>query len=491
MTWRSRMTCGVLLLIGTQTLALAAVPLTINYQGRVLAPDGTPAPGPVDVTLGVYDSAMGGTRVYEEQHPDTELSDGLFSVLLGAGSERVGTFDANLFAASGRWLELGIDGEVLSPRQPFSSVAYAFHAASTDMIGTLTADALVPRGGGTFTGPFGLSGPNGKVSVLLSHGANPNHGLIAAQNADGAARAIVFVNDKGEGVATTVNSGGQTGTLATSTDSGGLIGVYNAQGDIAGLMSVGQNGGTVLAYNTAGEPVGFMSATSTGGLLATYDAAGTLGTLVSSDSNGGFLSAGRGNTIGAIVAMEASGGSVSVLDRNGNTQAGIEVNASNQGRIFADIKNFIVDHPTRPGVQIVYASLEGPEAAIYCRGTVQLERGSATIALPEHFAALAAPGTLTVQLTPESLASQGLGFQRRDDGTVAVAELHGGAGSYAVHFLIHAVRRGYEDYQPVVASDRPQGRAAAASSSPRSRVLTAAVAADHPAPAPPAPPPAQ
>jgi hypothetical protein len=121
-----------------------------------------------------------------------------------------------------------------------------------------------------------------------------------------------------------------------------------------------------------------------------------------------------------------------------------------------------VDYPNRPGFQIVYASLEGPEAAIYHRGTVSLSNGRATIDLPEHFTALASPGSLTVQLTPESLDSQGLGFRRVGEGRLEIGELHGGRGSYDVHFLAHAVRRGYENYQPVVARGAELGGGGAA-----------------------------
>jgi len=152
-------------------------------------------------------------------------------------------------------------------------------------------------------------------------------------------------------------------------------------------------------------------------------------------------------------------GFIGVYDPQGNIQGGFYVDANGQGQIFVSgMKPFVVDHPTRPDKKIMYVSLEGPEAAIYHRGVVKLVKGRATIELPEHFVALANPDSITVQLTPGSLASQGLGFTAIHDGRIDIGELHHGKGSYDVHFVVHAVRRGYEDQQPVIAADEFRAR---------------------------------
>ncbi len=449
MAWLSRFVFSLIFVLPAPLFA--AVPLTINYQGRVLAPDGSPAPGPVDIKLGIFDSATAGTRLYEEQHQNTELADGIFDVLLGAGTDRVGTLDADTFMATERWLELSINGETLSPRQPFSSVSYAFQAqraeraVSADKIGSLTAAELVPRAGGTFTGVVGLNGPNGKGNILLSYlTANPDHGFFSVQNADGVSRADVFVDANGHGLLRAANADGMYGALVTTGTEGGLITASNAVGSA------------------------LLSATASSGAFFAASRGGTTGTLVSTVSSGAGSIALFGNQRGKINVLlgsedtDPNRGSVAVLDSSLMPKAGMRINSSNRGQLFADVKNFVVDHPTRPGMQIVYASLEGPEAAIYHRGTVRLSNGRAIIELPEHFAVMAAPGTLTVQLTPESLDSQGLGFHRIDDAHLEVGELHGGQGSYPVHFVVHAVRRGYEDYRPVVGGDAVLGAGGAA-----------------------------
>jgi hypothetical protein len=139
---------------------------------------------------------------------------------------------------------------------------------------------------------------------------------------------------------------------------------------------------------------------------------------------------------------------------------GGEVNAD---VINATVKNFVADHPTRYGFKIVYTSLEGAEAGIYHRGTVSLRQGHAAIELPEHFALLANLDTITVQLTPRSLRSKGVAAGALQEDRIEVGELNGGTGSYDVDFIVHAVRRGFEERQTVVRAERLAPRAASAS----------------------------
>ena len=62
-------------------------------------------------------------------------------------------------------------------------------------------------------------------------------------------------------------------------------------------------------------------------------------------------------------------------------------------------KNFIIDHPTDPKRYLVHATLEGPEGAVYYRGSARLRNGRAEIRLPDYFEALTRPGDRTVLLT--------------------------------------------------------------------------------------------
>jgi hypothetical protein len=63
----------------------------------------------------------------------------------------------------------------------------------------------------------------------------------------------------------------------------------------------------------------------------------------------------------------------------------------------ATIKNFVIDHPTKPGKKLVHTCLEGPENGVYIRGRV-LNRNY--IELPDYWKELVDVETITVSLTP-------------------------------------------------------------------------------------------
>ena len=120
------------------------------------------------------------------------------------------------------------------------------------------------------------------------------------------------------------------------------------------------------------------------------------------------------------------------------------------GTIVASIKNFREPNPDQPGTDIVYACVEGPEAAAYVRGTGHLVNGSATIWLPKHFVNVSVLNGMTVQLTPNSPDSRGLAIVRKSltEG-IMVQELGKGRGTYDFDYLVTCVRKGYEDYEVI------------------------------------------
>lgn len=71
-------------------------------------------------------------------------------------------------------------------------------------------------------------------------------------------------------------------------------------------------------------------------------------------------------------------------------------------QVVTGSKNFIMDHPEKPGWTIKYGATESPVSAIECRGRVTIgEDGTAPVEFPEHFAAIVKPGTdVDVWLSP-------------------------------------------------------------------------------------------
>ncbi len=66
------------------------------------------------------------------------------------------------------------------------------------------------------------------------------------------------------------------------------------------------------------------------------------------------------------------------------------------GAFSATTKSFLISHPTKPGLQLRYGSLEGPENGVYVRGRCKTN----IIPLPEYWTKLVDPDSITVQLTP-------------------------------------------------------------------------------------------
>jgi hypothetical protein len=100
-------------------------------------------------------------------------------------------------------------------------------------------------------------------------------------------------------------------------------------------------------------------------------------------------------------------------------------------------------------MEIVYASLEGPEAAIYLRGTGTLVNGEASIKFSDHFSLMLAQNNMTVILTPLSAESQGLAVVQKNADGIKVKELHQSKGNYEFDWEVKGIRKGYEDFEVV------------------------------------------
>lgn len=159
---------------------------------------------------------------------------------------------------------------------------------------------------------------------------------------------------------------------------------------------------------------------------------------------------GSQNFRATVLASNNNHGFITVFDAAGAQQAGAFVDAAGLGQVFGDTKSFRVPHPTQPNKEIWYAAVEGPEAAMYVRGNVELVNGEALVEFPEHFRLmLSDPKTTTITLTPGSFDSKGLAFGEVTANGFRIKELLGGTGTYEVHWEAKAVRKGRENFQVI------------------------------------------
>ena len=195
---------------------------------------------------------------------------------------------------------------------------------------------------------------------------------------------------------------------------------------------------------------------------------------VSTDNAGGFIIRGPNSSINASFVQqdtEPNHGAVTVHDKGSAIQAGMDVTPDGTGRLFADeglisrihggqlveadtlvastYKSFRVDHPEDSSREIWYASVEGPEAAAYVRGTGKVIDGKAVIEFPKHFRLIMDPSSLTVNLTPLDASSRGLAVVSKTAEGFKVQELLDGKGNYSFDWEAKAVRKGYEDFKVI------------------------------------------
>ncbi|MEM7372052.1 MAG: hypothetical protein AAF587_25775 [Bacteroidota bacterium] len=142
-------------------------------------------------------------------------------------------------------------------------------------------------------------------------------------------------------------------------------------------------------------------------------------------------------------------GDINIHDDAGTSQVALYIDNMGRGIVAGDVKNFFMDHPTKQGKEIWYASIEGPEAAAYERGTATLINGEAEILFSEHFEIVANPSTMTIMTSPWSAEAEGLAIIERTEKGFKVKELRGGKGNYQFDWEAKAVRKGWENYQVI------------------------------------------
>src|SRR3989344_5683842 len=104
---------------------LQAAPGLLNFQGRLTDNSNNPRTGSFNMQFRITSGSDGTGQLWSETQNSIPVSNGIFSVNVGASTPIPDT----VFNTDTAYLEVTVAGEVLLPRQRLLSASYAFNAA--------------------------------------------------------------------------------------------------------------------------------------------------------------------------------------------------------------------------------------------------------------------------------------------------------------------------------------------------------------------------
>ncbi len=153
-------------------------PNEIRYNGK-LKEFGEVTTGTKTMNFKIYDQLTGGTSKWESGNKSVKVSSGIFSYTFSPDEISID------WAKKDFYLEIVIDGKILSPREKLTSVPYSLHSTTADNITSKTKEQdfsiniggtnfyMVPKG--TIVMWYGETIPDG---WLLCDGTNGTPNLI-------------------------------------------------------------------------------------------------------------------------------------------------------------------------------------------------------------------------------------------------------------------------------------------------------------------------
>ena len=146
------------------------IPGVITHQGYITDKGGTPVNGMLNMSIGVYKTADGGSSdlIWEEDLGSVQVRDGFYYIQIGNKGGLLDIFSGY----SMLFLEIRIEGKALTPRQPIGSVPFAF--VSSDAVGDIHPKSVsigkkkVIDESGRWVGENPLSKADGSTDGYLS-----------------------------------------------------------------------------------------------------------------------------------------------------------------------------------------------------------------------------------------------------------------------------------------------------------------------------------
>ncbi len=227
----------------------------------------------------------------------------------------------------------------------------------------------------------------------------------------------------------------QFGILGASDFGSGVVGISNVSGPLSASLDSPQGVGSGVYGRDKG---GFIDEA----LLLNVRSSGVRGDSASNFGVLGYTLTGSG--VVGQVAQEARG-ELGTIHSSHDWAVFATGDAHVTGLLSVEgLKAFVEPHPTDPGKEIRFVSLEGPESGTYFRGSGHVVGGFARIQVPESFRDVTDENDITVQLTPVGGLAV-LACVSKSLDTIVVQ----GSADIEFDYMINGVRKAYKDLHAI------------------------------------------